>query len=131
MSSKKSHSKETRSLFSPLTNSLQEFEHVAWPSRQDALKYLAVTMGVIITMTIFLSLIGVAFKEALFEGRDALRSTLGIQDSIPADAATQQDLQDLLKNLSASGVSVTTGSGESASGVTVTPVAATGSQNAQ
>lgn len=131
MSSKNSsHSKESKSLFSPLTNSLREFEHVAWPSRPDALKYLSITLGVIIAMTLFLSFIGVAFREALFEGRTALRSALGIHDESMTTPANQADLNEILKNLSASGVTVTNGSGATASGITVIPHAS-GSQKAQ
>ena len=98
---------ENSSLFSPLTNYVKEFEHVAWPSRPDAMKYLLITLGVIISMTILLSIIGIAFRESLFGARDLVRTKLHIQDS-----TTQSNLPedfDISKLLSASGVTISTG----------------------
>lgn len=102
-----SQKKESSSLFSPLTNSVKEFEHVAWPSRPDAIKYLLITLGVIISMTILLSIIGIAFRESLFGARDIIREKLHIQDS-----TTQSNLPedfDINKLFSASWITVSTG----------------------
>lgn len=102
-----SQKKEKSSLFSPLINSIKEFEHVAWPSRPDAIKYLFITLGVIISMTVLLSIIGIAFRESLFGARDLVRKNLNIQDS-NVQSNLPEDF-DISKLLSASGVTISTG----------------------
>ena len=102
-----SQKKEKSSLLSPLTNSVKEFEHVAWPSRPDAIKYLLITLGVIISMTILLSIIGIAFRESLFGSREWIRTKLHIQDS-SIQSNLPEDF-DISKLLSASGVTISTG----------------------
>ena len=103
-----SQKKEKFSLLSPLTNSVKEFEHVAWPIRPDAIKYLLITLGVIISMTILLSIIGIAFRESLFGARELVRTRLHIQDS-SIQSNLPEDF-DINKLLSASGVTISTGS---------------------
>ncbi|MFO0763340.1 MAG: preprotein translocase subunit SecE [Candidatus Gracilibacteria bacterium] len=126
-----SQKKESSSLFSPLTNSVKEFEHVAWPSRPDAIKYLLITLGVIISMTILLSIIGIAFRESLFGARDIIREKLHIQDS-----TTQSNLPedfDINKLLSASGVTLSTGAITATGSMTganlVSPSSSTGTRS--
>mgnify|MGYP002350285794 FL=1 len=124
-----SQKKENSSLFSPLTNSVKEFEHVAWPSRPDAIKYLLITLGVIISMTILLSIIGIAFRESLFGARDFVRTKLHIQDS-SAQSNLPEDF-DISKLLSASGVTISTGATATwaMSGSQASPSTATGARS--
>ncbi|MBS9784362.1 preprotein translocase subunit SecE [Candidatus Gracilibacteria bacterium] len=97
-------------MFNFIKESLRELEHVVWPTPKETRKYMNYNIGVIIALTLFLSVLGFIFSMSLSTARGIIHPSTPIIN--PANQpATKADIDNLLKNLSGS-VQATTVSGE-------------------
>ncbi len=97
-------------MFKFIKESLRELEHVVWPTPKETRKYMNYNIGVIIALTLFLSVLGFIFSMSLSTARGIIHPSTPIVN--PADKpATKTELDNLLKNLSGS-VQAKTASGE-------------------
>ncbi len=97
-----------------IKESLEELEHVVWPTEQETRTYLNYNLFTIISLTILLVTMGFLIRNGLSSARDLFPHTAVTQS---ADApATKAELDDLLKN-----VKLNTGSTDTATGTETTP----------
>ena len=100
-----------------------ELEHVVWPTPKENKKYMMYTIGVIVVIGLFLSILGFFISNWLSMTRnqfphDALLSTVSGEDPL-----TQKELDTILENIKVN--TGTTASGETTNSNTIT---ATGSK---
>lgn len=108
-----------------IKNSLEELEHVVWPTNAESKKYMAYTVGVIVVMASILAVLGFFIREGLVGVRGMFpHDTIVTTGTGSDDLATRADVDALLKN-------VKTQSGSASSGsVKVTPLpVGTGANN--
>lgn len=75
-------------MFNFFKDAYNELSHVVWPTKKESRTYMYYTVGVITVMTIILSLIGMAFKEILIQGRHLVNPNAQVQNII-----NQNDIQ--------------------------------------
>lgn len=75
-------------MFNFFKDAYNELSHVVWPTKKESRTYMYYTVGVITVMTIILSLIGMAFKEILIQGRHLVNPNAQVQNII-----TPNDIQ--------------------------------------
>jgi preprotein translocase SecE subunit len=86
-----------------------ELEHVVWPTPTENKKYMMYTIGVIVTLGIFLAVLGYAISNGLSLTRaqfphDNTATTPTVSGE---DAMTQAELDKLLKNITVNTGTVT------------------------
>lgn len=69
-------------MFNFFKDAYNELSHVVWPTKKESRTYMYYTVGVITVMTIILSLIGMAFKEILTQGRHLVNPNAQVQNII-------------------------------------------------
>lgn len=52
-----------------IKNSLRELEHVVWPTPKETRTYMIYTVSIIVVMTIFLMILGYAFRMGLDQAK--------------------------------------------------------------
>lgn len=101
--------------------SLKEFDHVVWPTHRETTRYFAIVLSVIAVFTVFLAIVGIAFRTGLFGARAIVNPTTAV--SAPS---TLPDVPDFdLSSIIASGA-VIESSGSLSTGAIVPVVASTG-----
>lgn len=75
-------------MFNFFKDAYNELSHVVWPTKKESRTYMYYTVGVITVMTIILSLIGMAFKEILTQGRHLVNPNAQVRNII-----TPNDIQ--------------------------------------
>lgn len=100
-----------------IRDSFRELEHVVWPSKSDSRKYMYYTVGIIVFMTLYLSLLGYMFRSTFKEARHQINPNAGITTTTDSTPATQKDLEDLYKQFNMTGL---INSGNVNTGTTVT-----------
>jgi preprotein translocase SecE subunit len=99
-----------------ITDAQSELEHVVWPTPAENKKYMTYTIGVIVVIGIFLSILGYVINEGLLKARaqfphDAITASVSGEDTM-----NQADLDKMIAGLkvqtgaTASGAHTTTGS---------------------
>lgn len=115
-------------MFRFIQEAFGEFEHVVWPTKTETTKYMRYVIGVIVILTIFLSVLGYLFTNSLALSREKVQqaypSTNFTTTTDTSDLATGQDLNNLIKVTGTTGATQT---GITQTGVTLEPVIATGS----
>lgn len=86
--------------------SVKEFDHVVWPTHRETTRYFTIVLGVIAVFTVFLAVVGAAFRGGLFGAREIVRPT----SSAPAQSAASKAPEIDLSSVVASGATVSTGS---------------------
>jgi len=79
-----------------LKESIQEFEHVVWPTKNETRKYFSVVVTLIVALTIFIFLISTIFSTWLWFAKDAINPS----KITPTNTATEKNIEDALKFLS-------------------------------
>lgn len=59
-------------MFAFLKDAINELSHVVWPTKKESRIYMYYTVGIIVVMTVILSVIGIIFKEILQQGRQTI-----------------------------------------------------------
>lgn len=82
-----------------ITEAMSELEHVVWPTPTENKKYMMYTIGVIIFVGAFLSLLGFIINSSLIFTRDqfphdAIQPTVSGEDTV-----SQEELDKLLKDM--------------------------------
>ncbi len=77
-----------------IKDSAEELDHVVWPTNVESKKYMVYTVGTIIVLSIFLSIIGYVLQSGLKWVRDQFDHTPLVVAS-GSELATQADLQAL------------------------------------
>jgi preprotein translocase SecE subunit len=99
-----------------ITDAQSELEHVVWPTPTESKKYMTYTIGVIVVIGIFLSILGYLINEGLLKARaqfphDTMTASVSGEDTI-----NQEDLDKMLSGLKiqtgATASGVQTGSGQ-------------------
>ncbi len=106
-----------------ITEANTELEHVVWPTPAENKKYMIYTVGVIVSLAIFLAVLGYSITNSLKIVRDQFP-----HDALPTatvsgeDTMSRADLDTLLKNIqvntgttasgSKTGTGIMTGSGK-------------------
>lgn len=103
-----------------IKDSTEELDHVVWPTNAESKKYMLYTVGTIIVVAIFLSILGYALQSGLKWVRDQFDHTPLVASS-GSDLATKADLQALetaieKKKATQSGLTLDIGSGSTGSG---------------
>lgn len=81
-----------------MRKSFEEMKHVVWPTPRESKRYLVVTVGIILVMTIYLSVMGFAFREIMHGVRKTLNPNAHITN-VPATTPSGNLYQDFgLKN---------------------------------
>lgn len=82
-----------------ITDAQSELEHVVWPTPTENKKYMTYTIGVIVVIGIFLSILGYVINEGLLKARaqfphDTMTASVSGEDTI-----NQEDLDKMLSGL--------------------------------
>ncbi len=112
-------------MFTFIRDSFGELEHVVWPTPKETRKYMNYTVAVIVIMTIILSVVGYFFRESLLFARHTINPNSTVIQATGEDTpATQQDMDELLRQFGVTGATQQAVSGNILSGasVEVTPV---------
>lgn len=84
-----------------IKESLEELDHVVWPTQAESKKYMYYTVGVIVSMAILLAVLGYALQQwlkwarAQFPHNPIVTETTGTGD----DLATKADLEKIKESL--------------------------------
>lgn len=109
-------------MFKFISEASGELEHVVWPTPKENKKYMMYTIGVIVVIGVFLSVLGFIVTNGLSWTRsqfphDAVESTVSGEEPL-----TQAELDKLLKK-------VTVNTGATATGITTSSGVNTGTGN--
>jgi preprotein translocase SecE subunit len=112
-------------MFKFIKDAMTEFEHVVWPTPNENKKYMVYTIGVIVVVSIFLSILWYGIRESLGTIRDTFPHTPIPTTTVSGedDLATQEELDALLNTIEAKNAasSGTTDSGAIMIDTPVTP----------
>jgi preprotein translocase SecE subunit len=112
-----------------IKKSLEELEHVVWPTKSESQRYMLYTVGTIIITATLLAVVGYFISTGLAGVRQMFDHPNPIMTQSGADSVTQAELDKLIEQfgtgqgvLSGASVEIGTSSGTPAT-VEVTPVA--------
>jgi preprotein translocase SecE subunit len=108
-------------MFRFIRESIKEFDHVVFPTRQETKTYFTVVVTVIVVMMVYVF----AISSLLSEGFRAIRPLTATNASF--DPSSLIDSGSGLNTLSGASLSGVTASGAGLSGATITPDVSTGS----
>jgi preprotein translocase SecE subunit len=99
-----------------ITEAQSELEHVVWPTPNENKKYMTYTIGVIVVIGIFLSVLGYIINNSLLMARAQFPHDIVTPSVSGEDTINQADLDKMLSGLktktgaTASGSRILTGS---------------------
>ncbi len=103
-----------------LKESLQEFDHVVWPTKAETKKYFTIVVSMITICALVLFVFGSAVTNALFAVRGVVTPARVYQPTTESNAQADQILKNLKARTEAHSGATSTGSVKTATG-TVTP----------
>lgn len=81
-----------------IKKSLEELEHVVWPTNVESKKYMIYTVGTIIVMATLLSVVGYIIQQWLKWVRDQFPHTAIVNESVSGEQnVTEADIENLRK----------------------------------
>jgi preprotein translocase SecE subunit len=77
-----------------LKKSLEELDHVVWPTNAESKKYMLYTVGTIVVMAVLLSTVGYLIRYGLKSVRDIFPHEAVISSTVSGeDAVTEADME--------------------------------------
>ena len=88
-------------MFDFIKNALAELTHVVWPTRKESGRYMAYTVGTIVIVGLFLSILGYAIRLGMMTTRNQFPHETPTTSTVSGeDFATKADLEALTQALS-------------------------------
>ncbi|MDD2486933.1 MAG: preprotein translocase subunit SecE [Candidatus Gracilibacteria bacterium] len=97
-------------MFKFFTESIKEFEHVVWPTKNETRKYFSIVVGLIISLTLFIFVIGSAFSAGLFYAKNIINPAKISTTSQTPNTSKSTDNNLKLDDIKINSGSVSTGS---------------------
>lgn len=87
-------------MFKFITDALSELEHVVWPTPHETQKYMTYTVWVIVTLGVFLAILGYGIREGLTFTRAQFPHNTSVTPTVSGeDLMTQDDLKALTEQI--------------------------------
>lgn len=78
-------------MFSFFQQALQELKHVVWPTEKETRAYFTVTVGIMVSLGVFLFIVGQVFYSGIFAAKDVF----GVRIAASTTATSQKSAADL------------------------------------
>lgn len=74
-------------MFKFFKESIKEFEHVVWPTKNETRKYFSIVVWLIVCLTLFIFVISSVFSAWLFYAKNAIHPSSAISSQNPASTS--------------------------------------------
>ncbi len=110
-------------MFTSIKNAFSELEHVVWPTDTESKKYMTITVGTIVAIGAFLSIVGYVLQGSLSGIRGTFPHETQSTSTVSGEEfVTEADIAELQKAAEAKKAT------EASSGIIIEPLSLTGAQ---